>query len=200
MPRKMKTNCPIFQEMAGEISAEHLAQVAVLYNLGTPIVATTDRIVASVAMGNKAYTIAAQPVVARNITVTRTAVDAADTPGIITVTGTNNGGWGISEVIIPGATGVTVAGTKAFKTVTSVVGSGWTIGGGADTIVVGVGTKLGLPYKARATANVMLGILGTAIAAVNAAVTTPATLEGSTIDMSAGTYDGSKAAQVFMKH
>jgi len=171
----------------------------ILYSLGAPVAEDVDRIVTSVDMKVGAYTIAAQPDIARNITVTRTVVDAADTPGTIIVTGTNIAGDIISEVITPGAHGITVYGTKAFKTVASVVGAGWAKGGTtADTIEVGVGKALGVPVTMSAQADCVLGVLGTAITAVTVAVGTPATLEASTVDMSTGTYNGSKRALVWI--
>jgi len=168
-----------------------------LANLGTPVVADVDRIVTSTNMIVGAYTVAAQPDVPRNITVTRTVVaTGADTGGTIVIVGTNIDNVVITETITVGADGVTVAGTKAFKTVTSVTGVGWVIAGGNDTITVGVGTVLGLA-AALAVADIVLGILGTTITA-HTPVTT-GTVEGTTVDMSAGTYDGSKAAMVFCK-
>lgn len=163
--------------------------------LGTPVVADVDRIVTSVDMQVGEYTIAAQPDVPRNITVTRTVVTAADTPGTITVTGTNINDEAISEVITPGATGVTVAGTKAFKSVASVVGEGWVIDTDEDTITVGVGGVLGLPYATPDADQVKIGIVGTSLVAPT--VVADATVEESTVDLSSGTYDGSKKVWVF---
>lgn len=179
---------------------EHtLGRLPVLVNLGAPVVADVDRIVTSTNMIVGAYTVAAQPDVPRNITVTRTAVGAADTGGTIVITGTNYQNKVITETITVGADGVTVAGLKAFKTVTSVVGAGWVIAEGNDTITVGVGGVLGLPAKVNATTEMLLGILGTTITAHTPVVTSPATVEGSTVDMSAGTYNGTKEALVFVK-
>ena len=177
--------------------------IAVLYNLGTPEVASVNAIVASANMKVGAYTVAASPDVPRNITVTRTVVDTADTPGTITIDGTNYNDEVIQEVINVGAHGVTVAGTKAFKTVTAVTGAGWVIDGvegTPDTITVGYGNELGLPVSIAATTQAMLAILDTTITAHNPTVGDPATVEESTVDLSAGTYDGSKAVLVFVKN
>ena len=70
------------------------------------------------------------------ITVTHTPVTGNDTLGTITVTGTDLRDQVISDVIVPVAGGV-ATGTKFFKTVTGVVGAGWVINVGNDTIVVG---------------------------------------------------------------
>lgn len=177
--------------------------VAVLYNLGTPALAVANSVCASQDMGNKTYTLEASPDpdIPRNVTVTRAVIDVADTPGIITVTGTNYSDAVITEEIIPGDNGADVAGAKAFKSITSVVGSGWTQGGsGADTIVVGTGNELGLHKGTNVAVNIMLGILGTTITAHNAAVGGTVAIETTTVDMSTGTYDGAKAALIFQKH
>jgi len=111
--------------------------------LDSGVAADPDRIVVSTNMKNGTYTIAAQPDVPRNITVTHAIVAAGtDTLGTITVVGTDANDAALTEVITPSA-GILVAGTKAFKTVTTVTGAGWTITGGNDTIMVGVGTVIG---------------------------------------------------------
>lgn len=100
--------------------------------------ADTDKIVTVTDMINGVYTIAAQPAAPARITVTRTVAGSADTAGVVTITGTDANDNPITEDITPGATGVTVSGQKTFKTVTLVVGSGWTSDGTADQITVGV--------------------------------------------------------------
>lgn len=178
-----------------KFAEDHLSQLARLTALGAPILADVDRIVTSANMKVGSYTVAASPDIARNITVTATAVGAADTMGTILVTGTNIDGVTITETIIP-ATGSTVAGTKAFKTVVSVVGAGWVINEANDTITIGVGIALGLPVKVATDSEILLGVLGTAfVVPTNAADNT---LEGSTVDISSATYDGSKKAFAFI--
>lgn len=138
-----------------------LAQVHSIleFSLGSPVVDDVDRIVTSANMKVGAYTIAAQPDVPRNITVTQTAVDAEDTNGTVVIVGTDIAGNVITETLTPNA-GATVAGAKAFKTITSVTGAGWVIGGGNDTITVGVGSLIGLPYLLPADSLVIAGTLG----------------------------------------
>jgi len=171
-----------------------------LYNLGSPALADDDLIVVSTNMKVGSYTIASQPDIPRNITVTATAGATTDTLGTVTITGTNYDDEEISEVITPVA-GSAVAGTKAFKTVTTVVGAGWVIDaveGTNDTIKVGIGNELGLPLTLDSATEIMMGILGTTITATNPTVSNPASLEGTTIDMSSGTYNGTKEALVFI--
>jgi Ca2+-binding RTX toxin-like protein len=134
------------------------------------------------------YTIAHQPDVPRNITVTHTAVGAADTLGTITVLGTDRDNKVISEVITPLA-GTVASGVRAFKTITSITGAGWVIGAGNDTITIGVGTVLGLPFVISST-EFCYGLVGTANV-VGTAVS-DVELSKCTVDLSAGTYDGAK--------
>ena len=169
-------------------------------DLGKPVVADVDRYVTSANMKVGAYTIAAQPDVPRNITVTNaTGGGAADTLGTITITGTNILDEEITEVITPAAASA-VAGTKAFKTITSIVGADWVIDTTADTITVGCGDELGLPFALTKALDAPFGVLGGTMLACATTVTDPPTVEGTTIDMNAGTYDGAKEAQVLVRH
>lgn len=171
-----------------------------LYNLGAPVVADVDRIVELTNMKNGAYTVADSPDIPRNITVTHVSGDTTDTLGTITIAGTNYADANITEVIIPVADS-TVEGTHAFKTVTSVTGADWAIDESEttnDQIKVGIGNELGLPLALDDADEMIFGILGTTITAHNATVAAPATIEETTIDMSAGTYDGAKAALIFV--
>ena len=172
-----------------------------LYNLGAPALADDDLIVTSTNMKVGSYTVAAQPDIPRNITVTVTAGATADTLGTVTISGTNYDDDEISEVITPVA-GSAIAGTKAFKSVTTVVGAGWVIDaveGTNDTIKVGIGNELGLPLMLDSAVEIMMGILGTEIASTtNPTVSNPVTLEGTTIDISSKIYNGTKEALIFV--
>jgi hypothetical protein len=110
-------------------------------------VADVDRFVLSTHMVNGTYGAPANsgtmPTVgARHVTLTRTFDGDADTPGTVTVTGTDMAGQVISETLTPSAVDATlVTGTKWFRTVTAVSGAAWAIDGGGvpanDTITVG---------------------------------------------------------------
>ncbi len=82
-------------------------------------VAVTNGFVVSVAMFNGAYTLAANSPTsgARHVTLVRTVVGAADTPGVITITGTDLGGNTITETMIPGNTGVSVTSNTGDDTI-----------------------------------------------------------------------------------
>lgn len=83
-----------------------------------------------------------QPSVPRNITVKG---NASGITGNVTIKGTNYNGDSISEVIaLNGST--EVLGTKAFKTV-SEIDLPVEVHAGTDTVSVGFGEVLGLPYK-----------------------------------------------------
>ncbi len=158
-------------------------------NLGA---ADNDYFVESTNMKLGAYTLAHNSMpggVARNITVTQTAAGAEDTNGTITVTGTDLAGAVISEDLVPNA-GETVQGSKAFKTVTSIVGAGWAIGEGNDTIVAGFGDKIGLPDRLPEN-TVLLAALNHVREAVAPTVAVSATdLSSNTVDLSSA-LDGS---------
>lgn len=103
--------------------------------------AVTNRFVASVNMANGAYTVAnASPAFAGGVLIvaTITAVTGNDTPGTLTVVGTDLAGNVITEVITLVAGG-TATGSRVFRSVTSVTQAGWVINTGNDTIIVGHG-------------------------------------------------------------
>lgn len=159
----------------------------VMYTPGSPALDDVDYFVASANMKNGAYVLAhtAPDVGARNVTVTQTITNAVeDTNGTITVTGTNLAGEAISEVITPNG-GATVAGAKAFASITSIVGAGWVIGGAdADTITVGFGALIGLPDKLSDTAQVLCASLNNVREGTHPTVTVDsANLEGNTVDL-----------------
>lgn len=148
-------------------------------------VADVDYFVTSTNMKVGAYTLAATSMpgaCARNVTVTQTAAGNEDTNGTITVTGTNLAGETISEAIVPNA-GATVAGAKAFRTVTSVVGAGWVIDQGNDTITVGFGDAIGLPDLLETNTVLLAALAGAKEAVAPTVATSTAHLEGNTVDL-----------------
>jgi hypothetical protein len=166
-----------------------------LYSLGAAILSDDDRIVVigDGVMVNSTYSLTAQPDVPRNITVTHASVGATDTLGIITVDGTDINDEVIQEIITPSADGV-VVGLAAFKTVTTITGSGWTIAEGNDTIIVGVGDVLGLPVVISNASDILLGYVG--VAPIVPTVVANALISLCTADLATGTYDGSKVVLV----
>ena len=109
--------------------------------------AVTNRFVTSTNMANGAYTLANTTMPTdggRLITATITAVTGNDTPGTITVVGTDLRGEALTEVITLTAGG-SATGSSVFRTVTSITQAGWVINTGNDTIVIGCSAT---PYLA----------------------------------------------------
>lgn len=158
------------------IDRSHLAH----YQIASPLAGVADHFVASVNMAVGAYTLAnASPGdgSARSVVAIRTVVGGADTPGTLVITGTDLAGDVITETINVGATGVAVPTTRAFATVTSIVGAGWVIDGPGDedTLVVGFGDLVGLPDLLSHN-TVLLAALNNAREAVAPTVTVSATV------------------------
>jgi hypothetical protein len=169
--------------------------------LGTPKLADLDWFYVSGNMKAGAYVPAHansgdSPALARNITVKRVMVGGLDTGGTFTITGTSVQGDVITEDIVVGADGVTVAGTKAFLTVTAITNVGWVIGAvGADTVEIGFGNLIGLPWDVANTirlgGHTPDGLVG-GVLAVPTIVTDADEPEKNTVDLSSGTFNGSK--------
>ena len=160
--------------------------------LGTPRAVEAARAVTSVNMKVGAYTIANQPDMARNVSVTHTAVSTVDTLGTVVFVGTDYNGAALTETLTP-SNGTVVYGTKAFKTITSITGAGWVAGSTADTITVGYGSLIGLPVALPAASGTVLGTLDTVVAVK---VTSGTTLATSTVTEAGG--DGSKKLTIYL--
>ncbi|MCK9599959.1 MAG: hypothetical protein M0R06_13025 [Sphaerochaeta sp.] len=182
----------------GAVTPEKTSDIPILYYLGDPLLAVDDDIVGSTNMIVGDYTLSSDPNpytmdVPRIVTVTRTVDGNADTPGTITVEGTDIADSNIVDVISVGAHGVPVEGIRAFKTVTKVTGSGWVIDGNNDTIEIGFGDDLGLPVIPSA---ILISILGEELCEADGVVSVA--LAQCRVDMSTKTYDGAKKAFVFL--
>jgi hypothetical protein len=115
--------------------------VSVSATVPTRLVAqVANRLVTSANMKVGAYTVANGGVAADGnpfvVSLTHTTATGADTLGTVTVTGTDLVGATVRETLTPVADAM-VVGSQVFKTVTEVVGAGWVINGGNDTLVVG---------------------------------------------------------------
>lgn len=111
-----------------------------------------DKIVTTANMKNGAYTIDAQPAFPSRITLSHTAVGAADTLGTVVIVGTLVDGTVIQETLAP-VSGTKVSTVNEFATITSVTGIGWVIGEGNDTITVGIGAVIPDSYYFEAISN-----------------------------------------------
>jgi hypothetical protein len=111
-----------------------------------------DKIVTTANMKVGAYTIAAQPTAPCRITVSHTAVGAADTLGTVNIVGTLPDGTVLHELVTP-VNGATVSTVNEFASVTSATGAGWVIGEGNDTLTIGVGAVIPNSYYFNAIVN-----------------------------------------------
>lgn len=164
--------------------------------LGAPVVADDDRIVTAVDFANGARTIAAQPDVPRNLTITMADANASVTGGTVTIIGEDVLGRVITDAwAIITNLGVKTT-TNVYAKVTSVTVAGLTgvVTGGADQVKVGVGTVVGLPLDITTVAAVKHVFFG------GARIASPTIAVGvgtSGVDVSGSTYDGSKLFSVF---
>ena len=174
--------------------------------LGTPKLADVDWFFVSGNMKTGAYTPAHadsgdSPALARNVTVKRVMVGGLDTGGTFTITGTSVEGDVITEDIAVGADGVVVAGVKAFATVTAISNAGWVVNTGADTVEIGFGNLIGLPWDVANTirlgGHTPDGLVG-GVLTVPTIVTDADEPEKCTVDLSSGTFNGSKEAYLLV--
>ena len=175
----------------------NLFRTALPIFMGLPIAADADRIVTTVDWADGTLTIAAQPDTPRNITIELTDADDSVT-GLITVTGKDCDGDVVEETMAPDGEGggKTLTGTKMFAQITSVVISNTAGATTDDEVVVGVGNKIALPEDILATAAVRHVFLG-GVRQASPTVTTGAST--SSVDASAGTYNGSKAMVAYVQ-
>jgi hypothetical protein len=163
-------------------------------SLGAPILADVDRIVAALdPVADGALTVAAQPDVPRNITMT--IVDAnASSSGVCTVKGLDMAGLALTEVFTWAAAG-TQTGTGLFATVTSAVVSGVAGAAAGDTISVGVGNRIAMPKQIATEGAIKLATFGAVPITPDAIGLTPA----SYVDANGATYDGSSELKIAYK-
>ncbi len=156
------------------------------------ITAVANRFVVSANMFNGSYTIANASSAdgrARNVTVLQSIVaTGTDTSGTVLVTGTNVDGKVQTETLTP-VGGSTVSGTLPFLTVTSIVGSGWVIAGGNDTIVFGTGVMVGVSAHSGHLHTIVVGTTAAAAVTVADALGTIAILKVSIVEDTLLWYD-----------
>jgi len=183
------TDCP-------SSGVENTLMRPVMYDAGSPPALDVDRVVTVTDMIVGAYVIdEATPLGggAMNVTITTAVADGIDTMGTVLITGTDLDDQVLTDTIIP-ATDATVQGTRAFKTVVSAVGAGWSTNGGADQITIGFGDLIGLPDLC--VNNTVLFAVFNAVREVAVAVTFSTTVLGlNTVDLTSAT-DGS-AVQIY---
>jgi len=115
----------------------------------------------------------------------------ANVTGNVVIAGTNILDEAITETIALSGT-ATVAGVKAFKTVTSIVVPAYAVAG-TETVSIGTGAKVGFPVIIDNTANVLSKDFD---GSVDAGTTTASTTVEGSIYASAGTFDGAKILEL----
>lgn len=166
--RQAQTDVPAIRTILGS---------GVMYTPGSPAVADVDRYFTGV-MKLGAYTLlAAGPDVgARSVTIKRTDAGAADTFGTVVIVGTDISGAAITETLTPTVSATEYETTRAFATVTSVTSVGWVITDAADTFIVGMGDRFGLPDYLTDTAQVVCASINNVKEATAPTVTVSATV------------------------
>lgn len=131
------------------------------------------------------------PDVPRNLTVTGNQAGVA---GNVVIVGTNMADETITETIVA-ANNTTVVGNKAFKTVTQITFPA--LVGAGDTISVGTGAKLGLPYKLKYACQVHNAIFNGADETIVAQAVSPTAVDGNTITLT-NALDGVKDLELIV--
>lgn len=175
---------------------EHVASEGYVrrQHIEAPILADADRVLNDQATSDSEATTVtsflAQPDVPRNITITPGGTTTDVAAGDYVITGTNIRGDVITETIAIAANASTVqAGTKAFKTVTSIE---FPIqDGAAATFDVGVGDVLGLDRCMQGNEVILATLAGVYETTRPTVVADADEVEKNTIDIN-GTLDGSK--------
>jgi len=179
-----------FRKGAEPVPATKLQMI----DLGQPILAAVDRVVTATNMKVGDYTIAAQPVTPRRLTVTHALDGALDTLGHIVIEGTDILDKDISEIVVPEEDD-TVITEKIFKSVTKVTGVDWVEDAPTDEdqISVGVDDMLGVHIDLLDIEQVLFALLGTEIIVPSAFDEYQlGKLPDAGIDVSGATYDGTK--------
>ena len=167
----------------------------------TAIAATTTTVHAAAATSATLLTTITTGIInpgcARNLTATAAGVDADVKAVSVTVTGTSIDGSVITEILPAFTVNTlgTVVGVKAFKTVTKIEVPA--MDGAGVTIAIGVGEKLGLPYKLSHN-TVLKTFLGNTLEATAPTLALSSTaIESNTIDLNSA-LDGAKAVDAYI--
>lgn len=172
-------------------SAGSLTPIALVKYNSTPALADVDAIHATITQTASPQTITtaiSNPDFPRVITITG---NASGNAGNVVITGTNFAGEVITNTIALSGT-ATVVGTKAFKTVTSVLVPAETHAG-TDSLTIGFGAKVGFPVIITNASQVVAKSFDNAVDA--GTVTAAATLESS-LYAPAGTLNGVKVLEL----
>lgn len=156
--------------------------------IGSPAATSSTAVLAATTLPTSGTTTVTtgitNPDVSRNVTITGNAVGIT---GNVVVTGTNRLGVAITETIAASGTS-TVAGNKAFKTVTSVQLP--TRNASGDTISVGSGSKLGLARKLTENSVLVATLAGTRETTFPTIATSSSAVESNTATLNSSLNGG----------
>lgn len=182
------------QTDARGVSADHAFLAHFQIAAASAIAASATAIHAAVALTASVQTVTTaitNPATPRNVSITG---NASGITGNVVITGTNYNGDTITETIVLNGTS-TVSGAKAFASITSIALPAKTNTSG-DTVSIGIGSALGLPYKL-AHNTVLATFLDNTKEATAPTVATSATaLESNTITLSSSL--SGKAVDVYL--
>ncbi|MFA4944456.1 MAG: hypothetical protein WC789_07120 [Lentisphaeria bacterium] len=160
--------------------------------MGAPLLEDADLISVAADWADGARVIAAQPDVPRNLTALLVDANASILTGTLTITGVDAQGRPVVEVMtVAAGVGLAFTGTKIFARVDTAVITDTTgvVNAGADQLVIGVGSVIGLPVDIERAAEVMFAYLGGTLTTPDAVATGVST---SGVNLTSGTYDGTK--------
>jgi len=142
-------------ETADDSADRAAIDMVTVWHLGTPATASTivvlNAATAAAASGTAIVGDITDPDMPRNLTITWHDGDEALTGAVVTVTGTDYSGTSVEETfaLAAFASGLaTTTGTKIFANVVSITWASAADYGGGETLSVGRGNTIGLPYLA----------------------------------------------------
>ena len=190
----------LIQSDAGRVSVDH----AFLAHFQIPALSATVAAPAGVHAANATSstvvttitTAITNPSVPRNITATAGGTAASIAAVQVTINGTNYADEAISEVlpVFTVDTAGLVTGSKAFKTVTSIVIP--IMDGAGATVAIGFGEKLGLPFKLAHNTVLKTFFDNTVEATAPTVTVSPTVLCSNTIDLN--TALNSKVVDIYL--
>ena len=163
-------------------------------DLGAPALASTTAVHAAITRPATGTTVVTTTITNPDVPRVATATgNASGITGNVVLVGTDYFGNAATDTIALSGSS-TVAGVVAFKTITKITVPAKTNSSG-DTAAIGTGTAIGMYKCLGAATQVVLGLLDRAVVAPTITVSATA-ISGNTIDISSGTYNGTKHAVV----
>ena len=165
-----------------------------LYRISNAGLASATAVHAAVTLTEAVQTVTTgitNPDVPRNVTVKG---NQAGVTGDVVITGTNMADEVITETIAANAA-TEVVGSKAFKTVTSIQFP--VLAGAGDTISIGKGSKLGVPYKLFSSSQIHHALFDNAAETLAASAVSSTVVESNTVTTTTA-LNGAKDLDLFI--